>query len=55
MPVGTGAFGRRTHEIRATFLQTVRGEVEDTRGWLTPVFAGTAAVGAASPEAVPAT
>jgi len=56
MPVGTGAFGARTQEIRAAFLQTVRGEVEDTRGWLTPIFAGAAAaVGAVAQEAVPAT
>jgi branched-chain amino acid aminotransferase len=56
VPVGTGAVGRRTQEIRAAFLQTVRAEVADTRGWLTPVFAGAAAsVSSSVTEAVPAT
>ena len=54
IPVGSGQAGPTTELLRATFLATVRGEVEDTRGWLTPVFAGSGAA-AASREAVPAT
>ena len=40
IPVGSGAIGPRTQALRAAFLATVRGESPDTRGWLTPVFAG---------------
>jgi branched-chain amino acid aminotransferase len=40
IPVGSGAVGPRTQALHAAFLATVRGETEDTRGWLTPVFAG---------------
>ena len=35
--VGSGKAGPVTMAIQKRFLRTVRGEVEDTRGWLTPV------------------
>lgn len=53
IPVGSGATGPRTQALHAAFLATVRGETPDTRGWLTPVFAG-AAVAEAVSAAVPA-
>ena len=37
VPVGAGARGPVTEAIQKRFLDTVRGKVEDTRGWLTPV------------------
>jgi branched-chain amino acid aminotransferase len=37
VPVGEGKAGPITREIQARFLQTVKGEVPDTKGWLTPV------------------
>lgn len=37
IPVGSGKAGPVTMAIQKRFLATVRGEVEDTRGWLTPV------------------
>ncbi len=37
IPVGSGKAGPITMAIQKRFLQTVRGEVEDTRGWLTYV------------------
>jgi branched-chain amino acid aminotransferase len=37
IPVGSGRAGPITMAIQKRFLQTVRGEVEDTRGWLTYV------------------
>jgi branched-chain amino acid aminotransferase len=52
IPVGTGKVGPATAAMKASFLATVRGEVEDTRGWLTPVFAG---VAASEPAVVAAT
>jgi branched-chain amino acid aminotransferase len=52
IPVGTGTVGPTTAAMKAAFLATVRGEVEDTRGWLTPVFAG---VAASEPAVVAAT
>src|SRR5207253_1244840 len=52
IPVGTGAIGPSTQAIKAAFLATVRGETPDTRGWLTPVFAGATAT---VPAAVTAT
>lgn len=52
IPVGTGKVGPATTALTSAFLATVRGEVEDTRGWLTPVFAG---VAASAPAAVAAT
>src|SRR5215210_1955178 len=48
------AVGPRTEALHAAFLATVRAETPDTRGWLTPVFAG-AAASTARPEAVAAT
>jgi len=42
IPVGSGAVGPQTKAIHAAFLATVRAETPDTRGWLTPVFAGAA-------------
>ena len=53
IPVGSGEVGQRTQALHAAFLATVRGETPDTRGWLTPVFAGAAAAEAVS-AAVPA-
>jgi branched-chain amino acid aminotransferase len=35
--VGSGTAGPVTMAIQKRFMQTVRGEVADTRGWLTPV------------------
>jgi len=35
--IGSGKAGPVTMAIQKRFMQTVRGEVEDTRGWLTPV------------------
>jgi branched-chain amino acid aminotransferase len=40
IPVGSGTVGPRTRGLLTAFLATVRGETADTRGWLTPVFAG---------------
>jgi branched-chain amino acid aminotransferase len=40
IPVGSGTVGQRTRGLLTAFLATVRGETADTRGWLTPVFAG---------------
>ena len=40
IPVGSGTIGPTTERLLADFLATVRGEAEDRRGWLTPVFAG---------------
>jgi branched-chain amino acid aminotransferase len=37
IPVGSGARGPVTEAIQKRFLDTVRGKVEDTRGWLTRV------------------
>jgi branched-chain amino acid aminotransferase len=37
IPVGSGAAGPVTMEIQKRFMETVRGEREDTRGWLTLV------------------
>ena len=37
IPVGTGTVGEVTRNVQTFFLQIVRGEVADTRGWLTPV------------------
>lgn len=37
IPVGAGARGPVTEAIQRRFLDTVRGKVEDTRGWLTLV------------------
>ena len=37
IPVGAGARGPVTEAIQKRFLDTVRGRVEDTRGWLTRV------------------
>jgi branched-chain amino acid aminotransferase len=37
IPVGAGRAGPVTMAIQKRFLQTVRGEVEDARGWLTYV------------------
>jgi branched-chain amino acid aminotransferase len=54
IPVGSGAVGPRTEALLTAFLATVRGETPDTRGWLTPIFAGVTA-GAAVPAAVTAT
>jgi branched-chain amino acid aminotransferase len=52
IPVGTGSVGPKTQALRAAFLAAVHGETADTRGWLTPVFAG---VEATAPAAVTAT
>ena len=35
--VGAGSVGEVTRAVQARFLQTVRGEVDDVHGWLTPV------------------
>ena len=43
--VGTGQRGEITRAIQERFLATVRGEVEDQHGWLTPVPAGSAVAG----------
>ena len=37
IPVGSGSRGPVTEAIQTRFLDTVRGRVEDTRGWLTRV------------------
>jgi branched-chain amino acid aminotransferase len=37
IPVGAGARGPVTEAIQKRFLDTVRGKVEDARGWLTRV------------------
>ena len=37
VPVGEGKAGPVTREIQGRFLQTVKGEVPDTKGWLTAV------------------
>jgi branched-chain amino acid aminotransferase len=37
VPVGAGAVGPVTRALQQRFLGVVRGEVEDERGWLTPV------------------
>jgi branched-chain amino acid aminotransferase len=54
IPVGDGTVGPKTAALRAAFLATVRGEAADTRGWLTPIFAG-AAVATPAAAAVSAT
>ena len=48
MPVGSGAAGATTTALHQAFLATVRGETEDRRGWLTPVFSGAAVEAPAS-------
>jgi branched-chain amino acid aminotransferase len=50
--VGSGSVGPKTQALRTAFLATVRNERPDTRGWLTPVFAG---VEAATAEPMMAT
>jgi branched-chain amino acid aminotransferase len=55
IPVGSGAAGARTSEIRAAYLAAVRGETAERRGWLTPVFAGAEPAGSAVTSAVTAT
>jgi branched-chain amino acid aminotransferase len=37
VPVGEGKAGPVTREIQARFLQTVKGQIPDTKGWLTAV------------------
>ncbi len=37
IPVGTGKAGPVTMAIQERFMQTVKGEIEDRRGWLTHV------------------
>ncbi|HET9947518.1 MAG TPA: branched-chain amino acid transaminase [Longimicrobiales bacterium] len=37
IPVGTGTAGPITLALQKRFMQTVRGEIEDTHGWLTYV------------------
>ncbi len=37
IPIGPGKAGPVTLEIQRRFLDTAKGKVEDTRGWLTPV------------------
>jgi branched-chain amino acid aminotransferase len=37
IPVGAGRMGPITRQLQKRFMQIVHGEVEDTRGWLSPV------------------
>lgn len=37
IPVGSGKVGEITRAVQQRFLQVVRGEIDDTRGWLTLV------------------
>ena len=37
IPVGSGKAGPVTLDIQKRFMDTVKGAVEDTRGWLTHV------------------
>jgi branched-chain amino acid aminotransferase len=48
IPIGTGKPGPVTHQIQRTYLQTVRGEIEDKHGWLTYVSAERASASRAS-------
>jgi branched-chain amino acid aminotransferase len=37
IPIGSGKAGPVTLDIQRRFMATAKGEIEDTRGWLTPV------------------
>jgi branched-chain amino acid aminotransferase len=43
IPVGAGGMGPVTRRIQRRFMETVHGEIEDTRGWLTRIPAAAAA------------
>jgi branched-chain amino acid aminotransferase len=39
IPIGTGKPGPVTQQIQRSYMQTVKGEIEDKHGWLTYVKA----------------
>lgn len=43
IPVGSGGMGPVTRRIQRRFMETVHGEIEDTRGWLTRIPAAAVA------------